>query len=252
MAYKVFLDPGHGGRDPGAVGQYSTREKDVNLAVGLLLRDILVQHGLEVMLSRESDILPYYPDDLRVDTLMRGEKATDFGATVMLSIHCNGANSSTANGAEVWRRKTLLSANNSNGEATLATRLLEGFLAKTKFVNRGIKQEDFMQFTRARMYSCLVEMGFISNAAEETLLATPAFQRELAQGLAEGILTFLGVPILPEPAQDDVLIVVDGKVISTYARIVDGRTLVPIRFAEQLGYSVHWDAETRTVYLAKL
>lgn len=76
---KIFIDPGHGGKDPGAVG--TTNEKDINLSVGLKLKNLLISKGFDVMLSREEDTF--------VDLTPRCNMANNFKADLFISVHHN-------------------------------------------------------------------------------------------------------------------------------------------------------------------
>jgi len=91
---KIFVDAGHGGSDPGAIGPTGLQEKDVNLDVALRLRDWLQDLGASVEMSRTTDI--FIPLGTRADL------ANGFGADRFISIHNNAFTSPTANGTETF------------------------------------------------------------------------------------------------------------------------------------------------------
>ena len=90
---KVFLDAGHGGKDPGALGN-GLKEKDINLSVTLKVGNILKNHGVNVGYSRTTDVFLELAD--------RASKANNFGADVFVSIHCNAFDDPSAKGVETY------------------------------------------------------------------------------------------------------------------------------------------------------
>jgi len=98
---KVCIDPGHGGSQPGAVGYFGTKEKDITLQVALQLRDVLKNAGVEVVMTRESDKdvrTAKQPNELQA----RCDVANNSKADVFVSVHCNAADDRTAHGTETW------------------------------------------------------------------------------------------------------------------------------------------------------
>jgi N-acetylmuramoyl-L-alanine amidase len=90
MPYRVCIDPGHGGDDPGAVGPTGLREKDVTLAVCGLLADMLVRTGqIEVRFTRDGDYVP--GGSASLDLYARCRIANQWGADIFISVHCNSA-----------------------------------------------------------------------------------------------------------------------------------------------------------------
>ena len=77
---KVFLDAGHGGHDPGALGN-DLREKDINLSVALKVGNILINHSVNVNYSRTTDVF--------VELAERARKANNYNADIFVSLHCN-------------------------------------------------------------------------------------------------------------------------------------------------------------------
>lgn len=187
----VVLDPGHGGVDPGAIGARSGREADTNLAVALALRDVLERRPLlpgewiRVTLTRETDA--YVSLGRRVDI------AHLAGAELLVSIHCNAAETSRASGWEVWT---------SVGETpadTAATAIWDAFRAACPDRRGRLDMSDgdvdmegpFAVLTHTRCPAVLVELGFASNPREDELLASEAGRNACVEALAAGIRTWL-------------------------------------------------------------
>ncbi len=217
----VVLDPGHGGKDPGAIGRRGTREKDITLAVARRLKRILESSGrVRVVLTRDRD---------RFITLgERARIANRAHADLFVSLHCNKAKSRQARGAETfflsaartqWERAV---ANLENGALrfegleppdtgdllayVLSDMAQAQFLKESQQLalsvqtqlaralnlrDRGVKQAGFYVLTGAYMPAILVEMGFLSNRQEEHLLRQGWYQEKLARAIARGILDFL-------------------------------------------------------------
>lgn len=172
----VVIDPGHGGSDPGAVRSGVT-EKYLNLETGLKLREILEQKGINVLMTRDKDIF--------VDLYVRAGIANDVGADAFVSIHSNTASATGATGIE-----TLYYPNLENKK--LALSIQKAITESTGCKNRGIVQRPRLVVTReTKMPSALVEVGFMSNPSDLTLLLDEDFRQKAAEGIATGIINFL-------------------------------------------------------------
>lgn len=185
MVRRIMLDPGHGGQDPGAVG-YGVQEKAVALAVARRTADILRAHGLEVRMTREKDETLSLSDRVRM--------ANEWPADRFVSIHCNAAPNSQANGFEVWHSYLA----NSPGRQ-LAQAIAEELDQLTPLTPRGLKTRknqagrDYLYVIReTRMAAVLVECAFVSNPQDAAYLRKPEGQEALAQGIARGILRHVG------------------------------------------------------------
>ncbi len=177
MAYKIMIDAGHGGSDPGAV--YNGRqEKDDTLALALAVGKILAAHGVDVEYTRTTD---------RYDSLAeKAMKANTAGADFFVSIHRNAAPvPNTASGVEtlVFDRSGI-----KNEMAENINRRLEAI----GFRNRGVKERpNVAVLRRTRMPAVLVEAGFIDSNTDNSLFEQN-FQA-IAQGIADGILDTLDI-----------------------------------------------------------
>lgn len=193
---RIMIDAGHGGEDSGAYNRYlGVREKDVNLQVARMLKEELERRGAEVLLTRAGDARPLPPDapallDLssrsRADLQYRTALANQAGVDLFVSIHANAGDPNDG-GTEVYWSRENLNAPRSRHLAALAQNRL---VAALGLANRGVREEMFyvVKFTDAP--AILVELGFISNAQEAALLATPEFQRRAAVALAEALADF--------------------------------------------------------------
>ena len=194
--YKVFIDAGHGGSDPGALG-FGYRESDLNLQIAKKIESKLKSRGIDVKMSRTSDI--YY------SLSERAEMANDYGADAFVSIHQNSAESTSANGIETYYNR------NKEEDKPLSNDIQTQVINKTGSTNRGVKNAEFTVLVKSNMISALVECGFISNESEVKNLSDSDYQDKLATGIADGIENYLKSNVIIEESQ----ITATGKVINT-------------------------------------
>lgn len=226
----VAIDPGHGGKDVGAVSASGVMEKDLTLAVAKeLKRQIDAQPGMRAVLTRDGD---YF-----VSLTKRPQIARELNADVFLSLHADsykdrnisgasfyvtsnkGASSHLAkfvaahsntsdhhliDGVELWNRQQA----NSIGQVAmhssiddsqkLGQHLKQGFKqAGIRLQHSQVQSANFMVLKNIDMPSVLVEMGFISNPEQDRLLQHGAYQARLASSLVSGLVRF--VEVQPEP-----------------------------------------------------
>jgi len=209
---KVVIDAGHGGADNGRTGVNGLQEKDITLAIALEVERILKRRrDLDVVLTRS--------DDSDVGLVQRTEMANKEEGDVFLSIHCNGWYDARANGVETyflspakteWDAQLARTENASIGaaedldfilwdlvqnnyiqeSATLAEAVQHRLSSDLNLRNRGVKQAGFRVLVGAFMPAILVEVGFLSNRNEADQIASAAFQRKIAQALADAVLDF--------------------------------------------------------------
>ncbi len=221
----VSIDPGHGGEDPGAVGQHGNYEKHVTLAISKAVADYLnAQEGVRALLTRDTDY--FIPLQQRRRIARQQHKADIF-----ISVHADSAHNKRANGASVYAlslqgnsaatsafaRELAEKENKSDligGVApeadsmsgVLADLLMAGTLKHSlemgsillaymepvvgRLHSRTVHQAGFAVLKEPGMVSLLVETGFLSNAEEELRLVNPAHQRRVAASIGEGIMRF--------------------------------------------------------------
>ncbi|MDF0643573.1 MAG: N-acetylmuramoyl-L-alanine amidase [Nitrospira sp.] len=221
----VVIDPGHGGRDPGAHGQRGTEEKDITLKVALKLRDLLAKEpGLRVVMTRDRDIFVELED--------RAKFANGHEADLFVSIHVNSHPQRSVRGIEIYHfgeakdQRALEVAARENGTPLsstgvgweylvadlLTTRKIEASLelawtAKEamithlnghySLVDHGVKTAPFYVLRFTSMPSILAEIAYISNSAEEELLRNHTFTTRVAESLHEGVRAYLAASKQP-------------------------------------------------------
>ena len=173
----VVLDPGHGGRDPGAVGRGGLQEKTVVLPVSLRVAEILRAQGVQVILTR--------PDDRTLDLQPRVDIANQANATIFISIHANAISLSRpeVNGIETYYF--------SESGRRLAEVIHDTILPVSGMRDRGVKQARFFVLRNTAMPAALLEIGFVTGSEDVTRLTDPAWRERMAQAIADGILRYL-------------------------------------------------------------
>lgn len=215
----IVLDPGHGGKDPGAIGRNGIAEKDVTLQVGLKLRELLSKRlGTQVLMTRDRNVFVELGD--------RAKFANSHGADLFVSIHVNSHPQRSTKGLEVYHfgeasdRRALEVAARENGisvkELGSGVQFILADLLTTKkieqsqelawstkqamvthlgnhydVVDHGVKTAPFYVIRFTTMPSILAEIAFISNPAEERLMQTDAFLTRMAEALFEGIKAYV-------------------------------------------------------------
>jgi N-acetylmuramoyl-L-alanine amidase len=219
---KIMIDPGHGGKDPGAIGRRGLAEKDVVLDVGLRLKELIQKNlGLEVLMTRDRDV--YIPLEERT------QLANGKGVDLFISIHANAAPNRKARGIEIY---TLGQASDTSALATAARensvqeeslKNLDGviklMLADLSIMKRldyslefadstrqafvrnlgatydlndlGVKRAPFYVLMNAGMPSILAEISFISNPIEEKRLASRGYREKIAHSLLLGVQEYI-------------------------------------------------------------
>lgn len=185
-AMRVVLDAGHGGYDSGAVGYSGTTyEKNDTIAVALKAGSILQQNGVDVVYTRTDDNVSW-PSNEKQDLQARCDIAAKAEADYFVAIHCDSFQPNpAANGTS-----TFYYGSNSTGQA-LAQTVQNAFIKAVGSYDRDIKTANYYVLKYNSMPAILIEIGFISNANEEKLLASPDYQQKCAQGIANGILEFV-------------------------------------------------------------
>jgi N-acetylmuramoyl-L-alanine amidase len=230
---RIGIDPGHGGRDPGAVGPTQLQEKDVTLAIALELDKLLKQAGLDTYITRT--------DDRTMELVTRSALLNNTKCDLAISVHINSATRQEANYFAVFVQRL-------GGEAEkLAHKVIDKVTAATGWSwgadDDGIREKDLHMTRETKMPAILVECGFISNPEQEKQLRQPEFQAKLARAIADGVLAYLGKE-KGGSAMSDVKVIVKGKELP--GKLIDNRTWVPLReLVEALKNEVTWDEKDR-------
>ncbi|MBE9218739.1 N-acetylmuramoyl-L-alanine amidase [Dolichospermum flos-aquae] len=172
----VIIDPGHGGKDSGAVGIGGVQEKNVILPIGKRIAEVLEQNGIQVIMTRDSDYFVTLPG--RVTMAQRAK------ADVFVSIHANsaGANRPEVNGLETYYYDSGL---------TLARIVHSKILQSLNVKDRNVRKARFYVLRKNSMPSILVETGFVTGREDVANLNSPAYQNQMADAIAQGILQYL-------------------------------------------------------------
>ena len=174
----VVLDPGHGGSANGAA-YGGVAEKDLNLAIASQAARLLEEAGLTVLMTRR--------DDQDVSLYRRSGLANTYGADLFVSVHCNASLTNPE------ARGIYTAAEDRQGEGwVLAEVLRQTMMAAAGAEDMGTEPRPNLAVLRtAQAPAALVECGYMSTPAELELLCQPDYQLQLAQGIAEGVLTYL-------------------------------------------------------------
>lgn len=178
---KVVIDPGHGGADTGAIGG-GIYEKNINLAVALLVEEKLKKKNVYTFMTRAKDTTLTLEDR----TTYSNELAPD----IFVSIHTNSTLQEDSYGLEVHYYK--------DDSLTLAQTMHNNFvseknLKKWDTKDRGVIKSRFYVINHTEAPSILIEIGFISNKLERAKLITKSRQEEIADSIVKGILEYLGI-----------------------------------------------------------
>lgn len=172
----IVIDPGHGGGDESAGGKQGTREKDFNLEIALLLKGLLEQAGATVICTRY--------DDTFIGLYERAEIANQNRADLFVSIHANYHGNPAICGLEVYY------CPQKDRSGILAQNIMNGLIKTTGLKDHGVSPNDFVVIRETRMPGVLVELGYLSNYREETVLQTAEFKKQAVLGIFQGISTY--------------------------------------------------------------
>ncbi|MBK8871080.1 MAG: N-acetylmuramoyl-L-alanine amidase [Elusimicrobia bacterium] len=216
----IVIDPGHGGKDVGAVGPNGTLEKEVNLQIGLALAKLLKKEGrFNVILTRDKDVF--------IPLQERSSIANKAKADLFISLHCNAGIQRDSKGFEIFylsenatddeaaavaRREnavielegmvgkarqelegllwSLARNEHMNDSAAIAGHISQQVMRRIRIQNRGVKQAGFYVLRGTSTPAILVESAFISHPKEEGMLRSSRFHRKLVDALYAGLLDF--------------------------------------------------------------
>jgi N-acetylmuramoyl-L-alanine amidase len=204
--FHVIIDPGHGGRDPGAVGLSGAYEKTVNLVVSRLVAEALREAGMQVTMTRSKDVF--------VELNERAAIGNRLGADAFISIHADASSNRRAQGFTMYvchtkysdtsraglicaecrmpaKRCRAVLAGNRGRSRKLASHIREHMREATDSPDRGTRLGALRVLRRSACPAVLVELGFMSNAEEEARLLRPEYRRALAAAVAGGAKAFL-------------------------------------------------------------
>lgn len=176
---KIFIDAGHGGNDPGAVGN-GLREKDLTLKISKKIADILKDYDCSVKLSRTGD--------QTLSLKQRTDAANKWGADYLLSVHINAGGGT---GYEDFIFNGGVSANTTKYRDVIHAEVVKAIGSGVR--NRGKKKANFHMVRQSRMPAMLSENMFIDTKADADKLKSNAFIDKVAQGHANGLIKAFGL-----------------------------------------------------------
>ena len=223
--FKVVIDAGHGGKDPGCLGSYS-REKDVALDVALKTGKLISENcpNVKVIYTRSTDVF--------VELYNRAKIANNHHADLFISFHCNANDNHSAHGVETYvmglskseKNLAVARAENSamlkeegykenyagfnpdspesavmfslyssaylNNSILLADKVQKNLVGVTHLLDRGVKQAPYWVLWSVSMPSILIEMGFLSNPTEEKFLTDEQHKKEIADAIYRGFAAY--------------------------------------------------------------
>ena len=206
---KVCIDPGHGGNDPGTMGN-GLREKDITLDICLKLKPMLEYNGIKVMLTRDGDYSPgHLEGDHKGELRARVDIAEKNKADLFISIHVNAGGGT---GEEI-----LIIGTGGRAEAA-ANKVLPYLVQVGGWANRGVKEQNVLVLRETTMPAILTENGFIDNPSDAMKLKDPDFRYTLASAHAKGICNYFGIEYMdttPSPPKPDIMyrVIIDDKQI---------------------------------------
>lgn len=182
----IYIDPGHGGLDPGAM-YGGVMEKDINLKISKILEEKLLKLGAIVYLTRYGDYdlsVKNTNNRKRSDLSRRGNIINKSDCDLFLSIHLNAEDTNTWNGAQVFYDDT-------NKKNESIAKIFDKEFSQTLNTKRKCKKvnELYLQ-RRVNKPGVLLEVGFLSNPNERYLLKTKNYQERIAMSITNGILTY--------------------------------------------------------------
>lgn len=176
---KITIDPGHGGTEFGAIGCLEDKEKDVNLAIALKLRDKLKEAGADVYMTRS--------DDQEVSLSDRVKNSNLNDSTLFISIHNNALPDSLADqkssGSEIYYYYPQ--------SESFAKSILSSVVSETGLKDNGVKQQSFAVVRNTQSLSVLLEVGYLINPDDDTKLSDDNFQNTVATAILHGVENYL-------------------------------------------------------------
>ena len=180
----ICIDPGHGGTDVGAIGAIS-QEKNITLAISKKVADLLNDAGAKVIMTRTTDVDVYAPYDAAAEELQaRCNIANAAKADAFISVHIDSFSSADARGVTAYYNSK------TPHDYSLAKYIHNQNMQATEFPDRGTRTANFYVLLHTNMPAVLLELGFISNPAEERALNSEKQQQNFAESIVKGLADY--------------------------------------------------------------
>ena len=193
--FKVVIDAGHGGKDPGCLGAY-TKENDVALNIALKTGNLISDNcpNVKVIYTRNTDVF--------VELYRRAKIANDNHADLFISFHCNASENKSAHGIDTWvmglhKSEANLAVARAENSAMLKEKNYEqnygGFknlINTTHLRDRGVNQAGYWVLWAVSMPSILIEMGFLTNPTEEKFLSEEKNKASIADAIYRAFVSY--------------------------------------------------------------
>lgn len=185
----VVIDCGHGGIDPGKTSAEGYKEKEINLAIGTYLKELLEQNNFIVVMTRTDDNGLYSESDSNkkvADMKKRCQIILESNADIVVSVHQNSFQDSRAKGAQVFYYK-----HSAQGKK-LAECIQKSFKTNLDESNNRVEKADntYYMLVHTKAPTIIAECGFLSNPSETKLLIDESYQRKVADAILKGILNY--------------------------------------------------------------
>ena len=183
----IYIDPGHGGNDPGAMYK-DVLEKDINLEISKLLKTELNKKGATVYLTRNGDYdlsVPNTINNKRSDLSRRGNVINKSNCDLFLSIHLNAESYSSWHGAQAFYNSKLK-------ENKEIAKIFQNLFKEKLNSDRNYKKDNTLYLqNRITKPGVLLELGFLSNPNERYLLQTDSYQKKIVNVIIDGVELYL-------------------------------------------------------------
>lgn len=173
----IVIDPGHGGKDPGATSYTGNYEKAVNLSIARKVASHLENRGARVIMTRNSDTY--------IELNERAEIANRAGADLFVSIHADSHKSRSQNGYTIYVARSASWSSKKIGVA------IDQAMGQTGLSSVGMRNSDFRVLVRTTCPAVLIECGYLTNPSEAALLDDSDFQDRIARAITDGIVNSL-------------------------------------------------------------
>lgn len=178
--FKVVIDPGHGGKDPGATGASGLYEKDFTLSLAEKVGELLeMESQIKVYMTREDDTF------LSAKERFRPKFANKIDADLFISIHGNTYADPSISGTQSFYYHI--------NSKPLAKSIHQNIVNTTGFIDRGVERENYFVLKDTNMPAVLLEIGYLTNPEEEQKMLSGEFQELVAAAIRDGVKGYLEI-----------------------------------------------------------